>query len=208
MDDESLRAAYTEHLNAQSARGPDCVSPDELLGIATGAASEAERLRILRHVGSCQACRAELDLLRSVHEAAAAPAQIKVWRNARVLAAAAVLVVLAGTFAIWRSMQSRSADVIRTTGTSAVQLLAPGEDAVTQPPARLIWSAVPGANHYEVEVLRPSGEVVFSTTVQDTVLPLTDANLRAAGDYRWWVVAVLPEERRASPMRRLRIARP
>ena len=206
MNDEKLRAAYETHLLQRVERPADCVAPEALLAIVERTASETERLQTLRHVGACRSCRAELDLLRSAARAAEHAAAPSPWRNPRLLAAAVVL-LFAGSVAIWQS--SRGApDLPRTVAASTPQLLAPAEEISPSGPVTLVWSALPSARRYDVEVLRATGEVVFAGSTRDTVLVVPTNTLVAGGDYRWWVVALLPEGTRAAPARRLRISNP
>ena len=202
MNDEKLRTAYQAHLESRAGHRADCVAPEELLALVDGTASPEQRMRVLRHVAGCAACRSELDLMRSAGSAAEHAVAAPLLRNPRALAAATVLVFI-GAVAIWQA--SRGAPNLPRTGASnSVQLIAPSEDAAVAAPVKLIWSALPAARRYEVEILRPGGDVVFTSTTSDTTLVVPANALAAGGDYRWWVVAVLPEGSRPSPTRRLR----
>jgi hypothetical protein len=206
VNDEKLRAAYETHLLQRVEHRADCVAPEALLALVEQRASEAERLQTLRHVSSCRLCRADLDLLRSTRAAAEQASAPPLWRNKRLLAAAAVLLFAGGTV-IWQNVRGVE-DLPRAGASNAPRLLAPAEEVKAAGSLALAWSALPSAQRYEVEILRSTGEVVFASTTRDTVLNVPANALAAGVDYRWWVVAVLPEGTRASPTRRLRITAP
>ena len=208
MNDEALRSAYAELLDARGNARAGCVAPEALLAVVEGTAPEAERLRTLRHVGSCRCCRADLDVLRTVADVAervARPAS----RRAPLLAAAGIVLVLGGV-ALWEAARAPDPGVMRQAPAGAVRLLAPAEDVPAAQPVMLVWAPVPDAHRYEVEVVRQDGGVVFATTTRDTVLVIPEsAALAPGGDYRWWVRAVLADgSQPRSLARRLRIARP
>jgi hypothetical protein len=206
VNDEKLRSAYETHLLNRAERRADCVSPDALLAIVENTAPESERLQTLRHVGSCRSCRAELDLLHSAGAAAEEAVAPPLWRRPRLLAAA-VAVLFVGAVALWQTVRG-TPDLPRAGVVDAPRLLAPAEDMKATNPVTLVWSALPSARRYEVEILRATGEVVFERATSDTVLAVPDHTLSAGEDYRWWVVAVLREGTRASPTRRLRLITP
>jgi hypothetical protein len=206
VNDEKLRSAYQAQLLNRPERGTDCVAPEALLAIIENTAPESERLQTLRHVGSCRSCRAELDLLYSARAAAEEAVPPPFWLRPRLLAAAALLLFV-GAAALWQTMRG-TPDLPRAGVVNAPRLLAPAEDVKATGPLTLVWSALPAARRYEVEILRATGEVVLERTTTDTVLVVPDNTLGAGEDYRWWVVAVLREGTRASPTRRLRLTTP
>jgi hypothetical protein len=206
VNDDKLRAAYETQLLSREGRRTDCAAPEALLAIVENTASESERLQTLRHVGSCRSCRAELDLLHSASAAATESVAAPVWRSPRVLAAAVVLLFVGGV-ALWQTVRGVP-DLPRTASSNAPRLLAPPEDVKATDPLTLVWSALPAARRYEVEILRATGEVVFEGSTADTVLVVPGNTLAAGEDYRWWVVAVLRAGTRASPTRRLRLSTP
>lgn len=209
MKDETLQAAYAELLDARGDVRAGCVAPAALLAVADGTAPEAERLRTLRHVGSCRHCRADLDLLRTASDAAAYAVR-PVQRRTPLLAAAAGIVLLLGGVALWEANRGPVPETLRQAPTGAVRLLAPPEDSPAAPPVTLAWAPVPDARRYEVEIVRQDGGVVFATTTRDTVLVIPESTaLAPGGDYRWWVRAVLADGTQPrSLVRRLRIASP
>lgn len=203
-----MRAAYAQLLTDRAGGRADCVAPEELLALVDGTAPEAERLRVLRHVGICRRCRDELDVLRLAADVASRVAARQVpWRA---LAAAAAVVIVAGGV-LWQRAQRSDDDTLRTvTPPAAVRLLAPGEEAPATLPLTLVWSRVPGARRYQVEILTPEGTVAFAVAGADTtvVVPPT-GGLTAGVDYRWWVRATLENGAQARSLaRRLRLAIP
>jgi hypothetical protein len=209
VNDESLRSAYTDLLTQRAGPRSECVSPEALLRVAEGTAPEAERLATLRHVGACRPCRAELELLRTAGDVAQRVARSR-WHGRRLLAAAAGVMMLAGSVALWLALRPPAADTLRDGAPTRVQLLAPAEEGTATPPVTLVWAAVPAALRYEVEVLRPDGSAAFIAEPRDTtvVVPVTAA-LAPGFEYRWWVRAVLPDGTRLhSPIGRLRVATP
>ena len=208
MNDEGLRSAYAQFLSTRRVQRAECVSPDALLAVVDGSASEAERIATLRHVGLCRACQSDLGLLTSAGEAAGSVTAVPGWRRWPALAAAAIVLVVAGSFAIREATLGTPADVLRDAAPTPVRLLAPAESVAATTPVNLVWSALPDTRRYEIEILRPTGEVVYATTAVDTVLVVPASVLTPGADYRWWVVAVLPEGKRTSALRRLRVTAP
>ena len=206
MNDDTLRSAYAEFLSSRGSGRTDCATPEALLAVADGSASEADRLTTLRHVGRCRACQADLDLLRSARIAAESTDSAPRWERWPAMAAAVVLVI-AGGLAIRAATRGTTTDVMRD-GTASFQLLAPIEDTTIAPPVRLVWSSLPDAIRYEVEVVTPGGQVAFRNSTRDTALTVPSEVVVHGADYRWWVVGVLPQGDRRSATRRLRIAKP
>jgi len=209
MRDDMLRTTYEWKLARSDPRRADCVTPEELAAVIEGTAPEPERLRTLRHIGSCRPCREELDLLRATHETAEMAAQPRT-RGVPMFAAAAaaVLLVVAGSVAL-REAVFQPADVVRDAPPAgAMQLIGPGDGAVASLPLTLVWAPLPDARRYEVEVLTAGGSAVFTTSTQDStvVVPATIA-LTRGGEYRWWVSAALRDGSQVRSLARtLRIA--
>jgi hypothetical protein len=124
------------------------------------------------------------------------------------LAAAATVILAIGGVALLSRGGTPTVDIERTSP-GGVQLVQPPEDGVTARPVTLVWSPVPAARRYEVELLDAQGGPVFVTSTRDTVVTIPDSTALGAGDYRWWVRAVNPDgSQRASTMRRLRVTTP
>lgn len=211
MNDDEIRAAYSDLLAERAQVRTSCVAPEALLAVLDRTAAEPERLATLRHVGSCAACRTELDLLRTAGEAAhAVVADRNAVRGRTMLAAAAILAVIAGGLVLWQALGTPAQDTLRAAGDNQVRLHAPAENAAATVPVRFVWSAVPTAGRYEIEIMRSDGTGSFSAVARDTVLTLGDGSaLEADADYRWQVHAVMADGTRLpSPLRRLHVGRP
>jgi putative zinc finger protein len=207
VNDEQLRAAYQKGMT----RGRDrsaCPTGEQLGAIVDGSASEVERLAVLRHVGGCADCRSDLEILRTAAELA--ERAMKPWWTSRpVLALAAALVVTVGGVALWQQAGGPPGDdIVRNSPSAAVALVAPAEGAVLALPLRFVWSSVPGAVRYELELLDGADNVVVAGTTPDSVFEVTDSGrLTADGEFRWWVRAVLRDGTQPrSAVRRFRIA--
>jgi hypothetical protein len=207
--DPGLRDAYRALLERRRGSRRDCVSPEELLGVVDGTVTEAERLRTLKHVGSCARCREELEMLRLTAAVASRVARPQ-WRSRPLLAAAASIALVVAGAALLTRGATTSGDVERVGAAGAVALLEPAADLPVARPVTLLWAAVPEARRYDVEVLDRDGAPVYVTSTRDTLLTLPDSvPLAAGGDYRWWVRALTSDgNERASLIRRLRVATP
>lgn len=209
LTDDKLREAYQR---AQAARrAPDrerCATPEAMLAVIRREGAEEKRLETLDHVMACPACRAELDLLRSLEQAgaetepAAAPRRRWGWTASVALAAALLL----GIGAALKLSGRDDGGVVRGSG-EAVTLVGPATEIEPGAPVTFSWQPVPGAARYELELLDDKGSVVFTKTTEATSAALDDTSRLAPGaTYRWWVrAAVGSSEPRASSMRTLRL---
>lgn len=203
MNDIELRAAFERLVAARGAGRDGCVSPDELMRLAEGDATEDERLAWLSHVAGCRACRRELELVRAVADTGQALGARR--RPVRMLALAASVILLIGAAALWRSGWL-APDVVRGPG-AAVTLVAPRGPVTAEAARRLEWRAVAGAALYEVELLDAAGAVVYEGRTTDTVVALPFTTLLQTGTaYHWRVTALLQDGRReASRAESLRV---
>jgi len=188
VNDETMRAAYRERLADRGSVRDGCVAPEALLAVVDGTASDAERLATLRHVGSCDACRSELELLRTAGDAAreAARDTRTAWPGRQVLAAAAMLIVLAGSVTLWRILGTSGDDPLRS-GTQPARLVAPADGASLPRPVTLAWTAFAPDERYTVHVVAPDGSIAFEGATTDTSLVVPPQALESGVDYVWWV---------------------
>ena len=209
VSDARLSEAYRVLLRGRRTGRRECVSPDELLAVLEETLAEPERLRVLRHVGSCASCRKELELLRAARDAAELAAR-PAWVRAPVLAAAAAMVLALGGLALWSRATPDPTDRMRTGEVAgAVALLEPPADGLAARPVTLRWSRVPDAGRYEVEVLTRDGSPLYVTTTRDTFVTVADSALVLGSEFRWWIRAVLPDgSQPASAVRRFRLTTP
>ena len=76
-------------------------------------------------------------------------------------------------------------------GPAAIDPVTPGRDSVGPAPKRFEWTAITGAEHYEIEVLTDIDMEVFShDDVRGTILPMPDGVTFTPGTYFWRVGAV------------------
>lgn len=207
VDDEALRRAYQGLITRRAADRRNCASPDELLAVVEGKLPERERLRVLRHVGSCASCKKDLELLRlsaDVARAVERPRRLSM----PVLAAAASVVLVVGGVALWSRDSTGVGNLDR--GAGAIELLVPAPDSAVTAPVTLVWASASDASRYEVELLDRDGKPVYVVTTRDTAAAIPDSvRLQAGHEYRWWVRALKADgSQPASTVRRLRIATP
>lgn len=205
--DDMLRSTYEWKLAAGDPQRAECVTPESLLAVADGTATDAERMQTLRHVGSCRHCRSELELLRATRETAEMAVQPAKRRFLAYAAAAAAVVLIAGGIAL-RQFGAEPAVTLRDAAPGAVRLIGPADDASAAIPVTLVWAPVAGARRYGVEILGVDGSAVFTTRTTDTsVVVPADAPLLSGAQYRWWVGVTFDDGSQVrSPARTLRIA--
>lgn len=211
MTDDDLARVYAAARRVRSgAPGGNRPTPDELAALATGDVRGAEREALLERALRSGAMD-ELSLLRSVVTAAAqasdgesrvgsaAEAPRSVARVAArwwpAAAAAAVLLTLGvpGMRRL-REFGSPAAEPLttyRASESSRPQLLAPRAERAPSVREQFVWSAVPGAAEYVLELVDANGQAVARVPTRDTlaVLPdsLPESQLRSAEG--WWVIA-------------------
>jgi len=210
INDQTLERTYRAMLERR-AKGQDrraCATPEELLAVVEGKAPEPERVRILRHVGSCALCHKELELLRLTADVVEQVARPQ-WTSRPVLAAAAGVVLLIGGVALWsrRGGVGGSGTEIER-GTGAIALMSPREDSAVTRPLTLIWASDSGTPRYQLELLDRDGSPLYLMTTRDTTAAIPDSvPLEPGKEYRWWVRALRADGTQpASTVRRLRIA--
>ena len=199
FDDAELREAYAPKLNeTPAARGPDCPSPESLLGALNGEGAEATRLPLLDHALSCAFCRRELALLHAVSgagtESSSSAAPRTFWRSIAPLAAAATVVLAVGVIGLaqWRQ---RTDDIMRAGGSSGPVLIAPEAAAtVAGRSVTFAWHPVSNALRYTLEVDASDGSVLFSTSTADTTV-VAELQSIPPGERRWLVRAQLDDGR-------------
>src|SRR5215510_6904784 len=148
FSDEELRAAFAPKSRAQNTtRGPDCPNPEALLAALRGEGEEEERLRLLDHAFSCDACRRELALLHAVSTNPAAGRSAYMPRLRRLVPIAAAASIATITL-IGLNQYFNRGSVMRGGAANGVALIAPRGNAVAKDPTRFVWHAVPGATRY------------------------------------------------------------
>jgi hypothetical protein len=185
MRDEELAGLYRRTLEGTMDR-PDaeCPALERLQAVAEGEADADERMAVMNHVASCLRCQGEVALLAQV--ATARPRSGRGIPVAWLAAAATVVLAFAGL----RVLGSRETvpPVLRGDG-SAVMTVSPAGNVAVAAAGALVWRSVAGATRFEVEILTPEGELVYSDTVRDTVAPMPPG-IAPSRSYRWRVTAV------------------
>jgi hypothetical protein len=186
MSDEALRRAYREGRAAPAGRS-DCPAPEAIAALVARDGEEPERLAVLDHVMTCEACRQDFELLRAVEHSLPqeAPNQLRTLA----LAASVVLALGAGTWML-RGGPARLADDTVRGGAGGFALVTPPAGAETARPVVLRWHGVPEARSYAVELLGEDGAPVRAWSTADTALAIADSiPLEAGRSYAWWVRA-------------------
>lgn len=188
MSDDRLRELYTSALaGAPGSAETSHPSPEAIAALARREGSEQSRLATLDHVMSCADCRRELDLLRSIEQAArsagsaARPPSRRTWFIPVALAASLLLAVGVG-----RRLLRQDVETTRGGGGDVV-LTQPGATAVAGAPLVFAWHPVAAANRYELELLDANGGVAASAVTRDTTASPSAASRLSPGHYRWWV---------------------
>jgi hypothetical protein len=187
VNDAELRAAYRDARAAAGREIGPCPEPGLLQALVERAGPEPERLRTLDHVMACRTCSDELELLRTV---AGAP-PVRSPSRKRILALAASLVLLGGAgLGSWALNRSGGPVTYRAAGAS-ITLLAPAEGAGAAT-RTFVWSSVPDAVSYRLEIFDSQGAAFFSTTTTDTLVTLPESvALDPSARPSWWVQARL-----------------
>lgn len=214
--DELLRKAYGRALEARTVpERARCVSPDALFALVRREGREAERLATLDHAMACPACRDEFELLRALEQAGDADIRHAVegirWKRNLSIGLAASALLAVGVATGRRLLDRDAVEVMRGDG-GGITLISPAEgtgptngtDSLT-----FVWSAVPGAEAYLMEVLTADGAPVFSTRTSDTTYTLAAGEALPRGEYRWAIQSYVRDGTEArSPTRRLSVRAP
>jgi hypothetical protein len=109
--------------------------------------------------------------------------------------AAASILVLAGTSALWlRERRADAPDVFRG-AESPVVLVSPVGNVRSAQARHFAWRAVTRAQRYTLVVVDTTGAEMFASETRDTVMVLPDTVRLAPGrTYMWWVQARLADE--------------
>ena len=190
-DDASLRELYAR---LQAARLPHARAGDipveTIYALASGSYIGADREALLDDVLGNAATHAEFQFFRDVARGQPrhGASWFRSWGRPLALAASAVFVVALGARLL---APGTSPDPLRGDDSAIVVLPAAPSDGGSA--WRFTWRAVPQAVGYELEVMDTSGQVVATTTTEDSTV---EATLRASvSDLRWYVTARLSDGR-------------
>lgn len=203
VNEARLREVYASSMQR---RRWDHPQPEAIQALTRREGEESARLATLDHVMSCAACRAELDLLRSIEragaetDAARRPAR-RSWFVPAALAATVLLAVGIGTTVFTPGGD----EPLRGDEAGGVAVLAPAPEAPAGEPLTFAWRPVEGAARYRLEVLTQGGDLALEAESRDTAVTLQGVGRLQPGDYRWWVVAMTPGPGPRSALRPLRL---
>ena len=159
------------------------LSADEVVAAAAGELNSP-------HVLVCSRCRDEVALLRTINADLATrsgrPARAAHWRILGLAAAAAAILI--GIVLLAPRPRVEDSAMLRGAGGAILDGLSVsvGSDAV---PA-LSWTPMPAATSYRVDVFSTDGQPIWTREVAAPPVTWPDEAPRAAGSYRWQVVAL------------------
>jgi hypothetical protein len=190
MSDDHLRELHAETMDLSTSRGEDaCPSLEDLSALVEGAIPESERLRLADHIMACRACQREFELLRSLKTAAP-----KRQRRVGHLALAASVILIAGSAGLWTTLTRNGPQgPLYRSGVPQLTLVSPSDGEQVVLPSLLTWHELPGAVSYEIEILDPTGALVFSAAALDTTYALSPGAHVVGGQYTWHVSAVFED---------------
>jgi hypothetical protein len=209
VTEQRLRELYAAAVSDRTL-GPETghPEPEAIAALVHREGPEEPRLAILDHVMACAECQREFDLLRAVERAGMesgvreGPRSRPAWLMPAALAASLLLAIGVG-----RTLLRTGDETTRGAGDAdAVTLFQPGPSSVVGDSLAFVWSAVPGARRYELELLDSGGAVAASATTADTTASPPAVRALPPGDYRWWVRATTSDARALrSSLRPLRL---
>jgi len=204
LDDADLQQLYRRGTSRIAGKPHGCPSDEALLKVLTGAATSLERQALADHLVRCSDCAEEYRIASDLKPWAAAAAdrlapvqgapqrsgfrlgapQAGSWRPwlgafswRRVATVTAVLALTLGGVALWQTMPPAPAS---DRGRSSMTLSAqpPDRAVLPSPPDVLAWSAVPGAESYQVILYDFESTPVWESP------PITDARVSLPADTR------------------------
>ena len=213
MNEDELRRSYAA-LRRERAQRPVSERPsaETIRQALDGELSDAARETVLDQALASGAS-AELAMLQAAQGAArvasrvesrsASPTTTRRWWP---VAAAAALVLAVGVPIATRAPNDSDPLRFRSGANAATaQLMTPASGAVLVANQRFVWSAVPHATRYTLELLDANGATVAEMVTMDTTAALT-ASIAEADRARitgWWVTATTLDGRRARSELRL-----
>ena len=175
------------------------VTPEALAGYLDHDLPSEERSQVELHLASCAECRAELAEVRGLQRR-----RRRQWAKFLVPAAAAAALV---AIALPRQTSIPSDTRAVAPVDAPLEIVAPLPSTGIPPrPIRFAWrSAGPGAS-YSLTLQEADGQIVWASTVADTVALLPDSVALGAGqNFFWSVEALLPDGRsRSTGVKRVR----
>jgi hypothetical protein len=186
--DPALRDAYRALMRDNPGTHVDEATWDR---IVSGELDDHRRTELFDHITACNRCAAIWRGVLSLQEEAAKEglmaSEIPWWKSRLApLAAAAALVIAIGGVMI---MRQPGTDTLRSTaGLATVEGLMMAYAADGMP--TLVWTPVPDATRYRVEVFTDDGRPVWDRETATPPFRWPDDQPRAKGAYRWRVDAL------------------
>ena len=205
MNDEQLREAYERGLPAHDGSSSlDDVSAERLRRLVEAEGNESERLRTLDVALSTAEGRRELEIAWAAARAARPPRRS--WQR---YAAAASLILIAGSSALWLGRRGgENREVTRGTE-SPVTLVAPIGEIGEGRASKFVWRPVVKAERYLVVLVDTTGAELFAGETRDTAMALPDSvRLLPGRAYLWWVQARLVDQSTVTAVTQRLVVRP
>ena len=205
MNDEQLREAYERGLPAHDGSSSlDDVSAERLRRLVEAEGNESERLRTLDVALSTAEGRRELEIAWAAARAARPPRRS--WQR---YAAAAGLILIAGSSALWLGRRAGENSEATRGSESPVTLVAPIGEIGEGGASKFVWRPVVKAEHYLVVVVDTTGAELFAGETRDTAMALPDSvHLVAGRAYLWWVQARLVDQSTVTAVTQRLVVRP
>lgn len=185
-------AAWRDAYRAGMAPGsPACPREEELAALALGELQGETRTGVADHVVACRRCADSHRILRELHLEAAgrARARNRAWLG---MASAAALVVVAAGVLTSRPPAVPAGASAELRGWEAGAVEPPPGAVLAAAPARLAWTAQPGARGYRARLYDADGDLLWEGTAgAEGRLPLPPeavAALSPGHSYFWTVV--------------------
>lgn len=195
--DDELAEAFRRRTATGELPGPDCLTPEELEGLALGEATAADRGRLADHLVACRRCSQLVQELSSLSGwASAAAAAHPPFPISRWLAIAALVVLAIGVLVLFSGGRVAPGGGAGPPGTvrggSGVVVPASGA-RLSDPPASFEWPAQAGAAGYRLRIFDDGARPFWTSgplTASACRLPDGVAERLAAGRGYSWAVDV------------------
>jgi len=227
VDAETLRRMLDEEASSKPRAARGCPDPDLAARLLGNEAGAKEREAFAVHLLDCPDCAAEYRLAGPLEEfakeaapapgmreiptpARRAPAPRLAWALAAAIAAAAI--GLSTAWYLSRGGKHEEAPVERGSAAATSAVVPPDGSTLTEPPEKLAWEQVEGAESYRVVLYDAESTPVWeASSAREPEVLLSDAvreRLRRGGSFYWKVEAVRRAERSFSDLHRFSVFSP
>ena len=197
---EDLRRGFDEEASRLPRSERGCAEVETILRVIEGDATAAERAAFADHVLVCSDCAEEYRAARSAGElfppaardaspgALPSASRLPPW----LAAAAAVFVLLALSVVVLRQPRRESPALLERGPAPATSAVEPADGStLTEPPAKLSWAPVDGADGYRVVVYDAESTPLWQAgqlaEAQAALPEELRERLRGGGDFSWRV---------------------